>query len=106
MDMNEYQDLAMRTKKRPMPYYYAVLKLTGEAGEVSEKFGKMVRDKAGIMDDNFKQDIVKELGDVLWYIASIADDLGVDLETVASRNVEKLADRQARGVISGSGDNR
>lgn len=105
MDMNEYQKLAMRTKKT-MPFYYPVLKLSGEAGEVAEKYGKLVRDKNGEIDVAFRDDIVKELGDVLWYIASIADDLGVDLETVGERNITKLSDRQARGVLGGSGDNR
>ncbi len=105
MDLNEYQKLAMNTKK-PMPFYYPVLKLTGEAGEVAEKYGKLVRDKNGIVSIEFVDDMVKELGDVLWYIASIANDLGIDLNTVGERNIAKLADRAKRNVISGSGDNR
>lgn len=106
MDMNEYQTLALRTKLRPMPWYYAILKLTGEAGEVSEKYGKLVRDKAGQIDDAFVQDIKKELGDVLWYVASAAEDLGLTLDEIAQANVDKLASRQARNVIQGSGDDR
>lgn len=106
MNMNEYQELALRTKLRPMPWYYAILKLTGEAGEVSEKYGKLVRDKAGIIDEAFTADIKKELGDVLWYIASAAEDLGLTLDDIAQANIDKLSSRQQRNVIQGSGDDR
>jgi NTP pyrophosphatase (non-canonical NTP hydrolase) len=75
--------------------------LTGEAGEVAEKVKKMVRD--GTLDT---EGLKKELGDVLWYLAALASDLGVTLEEVAAGNVTKLRSRAERGVIGGSGDNR
>jgi NTP pyrophosphatase (non-canonical NTP hydrolase) len=76
--------------------------LAGEAGEVTEKVKKMLRD--GTVPD--KKEIAKELGDVLWYISALAGDFGISLEEIAQMNYEKLKSRQERNVISGSGDNR
>jgi NTP pyrophosphatase (non-canonical NTP hydrolase) len=110
MDLNTYQKLAMRTKKNipRLHVIYPSLKLAGEAGEVSEKVGKVLRDKEPeyFNTDEFKDAIKKELGDVLWYIASLADDLGITLDDVGATNINKLWSRQERGVISGSGDDR
>lgn len=89
-----------------MKWIYPVLGLTGEAGEVADKFKKIVRDKTGFVSDEDKVEIVKELGDVLWYISAIAGDLGVDLESVAKGNIAKLSKRKAEDKIKGSGDNR
>ena len=86
--------------------YYPVLGLTGEAGEVAEKFKKILRDKDGVVTNEDAQEIVKELGDVLWYITAIASDLGYDLQAVAETNADKLLSRLERNVIQGSGDNR
>lgn len=83
-----------------------VFGLVGESGEVAEKFKKLIRDKQGKMSDEDKQEIVKELGDILWYINSIANLLGSSLEEVAQKNLDKVLSRQARGVSRGSGDNR
>lgn len=83
-----------------------ILGLVGESGEVAEKFKKLIRDKQGKLTDEDKAEIIKELGDVLWYITTIAYLMGADLETVAKRNNEKLLSRKARGKIAGSGDNR
>lgn len=83
-----------------------ILGLVGESGEIAEKFKKIIRDKKGKLTDEDKTEIIKELGDVLWYITTIAHLLDSDLETVAKRNNEKLLSRKARGTISGSGDNR
>lgn len=83
-----------------------ILGLVGESGEIAEKFKKIIRDKNGELTEEAKTEIIKELGDVLWYITTIAHLLGSDLETVAKRNNEKLLSRKARGKISGSGDNR
>lgn len=108
MNLNEYQEKAVATAIYPQEYaiIYPALKLSGEAGEVSEKIGKALRDRGGQMPEAFRLELAKELGDVLWYIAAMARDLGLDLETIARMNVEKLADRQKRGVLGGSGDNR
>lgn len=83
-----------------------ILGLVGESGEVAEKFKKLLRDQNGALSDNTKAELVKELGDILWYVNSVAHLLGSSLEEVARLNNEKLASRQKRGVIKGSGDNR
>jgi len=89
-----------------MKVLYPVLGLCGEAGEVAEKVKKVYRDKGGIITEDTKQELKKELGDVLWYISTISRDLGLTLEEVAQANIEKLTSRKARGVIHGNGDNR
>jgi NTP pyrophosphatase (non-canonical NTP hydrolase) len=83
-----------------------VLGLNGEAGEVAEKLKKIIRDKQGIVSDDDKHELAKELGDVLWYIAVFANDLGVSLDQIAQQNLDKLASRKDRGMLGGSGDNR
>lgn len=83
-----------------------VLGLSDESGEVLGKFKKILRDKKGILTDEDKAEIIKELGDVLWYIATVSHLLGYSLEDVARKNNEKLLSRKDRGVLSGSGDNR
>ena len=79
-----------------------VLGLVGEAGEVAEKVKKMVRDNKSIN----QKDIVKELGDGLFYTTAIANYFYSDLQSVMQTNMDKLNDRQLRGVLQGSGDNR
>lgn len=83
-----------------------VLGLVGESGEIAEKFKKILRDKNGKLSTEDKQEIIKELGDVLWYVSVVATLIGGSLEDVAKGNIEKLASRQQRGVLKGSGDNR
>ena len=78
----------------------------GEAGEVQGKIKKIIRDNSGIITPEGIEDIKKELGDTLWYIASMCENLGITLEDVAKTNIEKIHDRNARGVRRGSGDNR
>jgi NTP pyrophosphatase (non-canonical NTP hydrolase) len=117
--MNDYQTAAMRTAMYPSPlmpqadrawlsvsWVYPALKLAGETGEVSEKLGKILRDQHGVMTEDQRVQLKLELGDVLWYIAALARDLGWTLDEVAVANINKLASRAARGVIQGSGDNR
>lgn len=83
-----------------------VFGLVEEGGEVAGKFKKLIRDKNGVLTDEDKKEILKELGDVLWYVNSISSLLGSSLEDVAAGNLEKLASRKDRGVLNGSGDNR
>ncbi|MCC0000859.1 MAG: nucleoside triphosphate pyrophosphohydrolase family protein [Methylobacteriaceae bacterium] len=89
-----------------MRTWYPALKLNGEAGEVAEKVGKAFRDNDGIFDMQRRQDIAKEIGDVLWYCAAVARDLGLSLGDCAIGNFTKLIDRADRDVLGGSGDNR
>lgn len=108
MTFQEYQTAALRTADltRKNELFHLVLGLVGESGEIAEKFKKLVRDKAGDETQIDREDIKKELGDVLWYIAVLSKYLDIPLEDVAKLNVEKLASRQARGTLQGSGDNR
>jgi NTP pyrophosphatase (non-canonical NTP hydrolase) len=112
MTLTEYQDRARATARYPddAKLLYPVLKLAGEAGEVAEKLGKAMRDGGWApgrpLPDETRRALVHELGDVLWYVASVAVDLESSLDEVAEANVAKLADRAERGVIHGSGDRR
>ena len=83
-----------------------ILGLAGESGEVMEKFKKLIRDRQGKITDADRAESIKELGDVLWYVNSVAHLLGSSLEEVARLNNDKLASRQQRGQLHGSGDNR
>tara|TARA_A200000113_G_scaffold159744_1_gene144485 strand:- start:475 stop:819 length:345 start_codon:yes stop_codon:yes gene_type:complete len=83
-----------------------VMGLCGEAGEVSEKFKKLLRDSGGNMTEEFKQEVAKELGDVLWYINALSKKLDISLEEVAQANINKIESRRARNVQHGNGDNR
>ena len=87
-------------------FIYPVLGLCGESGEIAEKIKKVIRDEGGVASDLKKEEIKKELGDVLWYISQIATELGLSLDAVAKANIEKLQSRLERNKISGSGDNR
>lgn len=83
---------------------YTILGLTNEAGEVAGKYKKYLRDNTPEMELN--EALADELGDVLWYAAELATNLGISLSRIMERNVIKLKDRQARSVIGGSGDKR
>lgn len=111
LSLNDYQERAAETAIYPHKgefkgLAYTVLKLAGEAGEVAEKLGKNIRDHNGEQDEQFRQEMKKEIGDVLWYVAAIAGELGFTLEEIAHANLVKLASRKERGVLGGSGDNR
>ena len=106
MNLDEYQERAGQTAIYPEGLNYPILGLAGEAGELCNKYKKILRDKGGEADINDMGELAKELGDVLWYVAQIATELGTDLETVARINLMKLEDRHNRGVIGGSGDDR
>ena len=109
MTFEEYQKESRRTALYPNKdnnFVYPTLGLSGEAGEVAEKIKKVLRDKGGVMDDATREEIKKELGDVLWYVAQIASELGLSMEDIADTNIKKLLSRLERGVIGGNGDNR
>ncbi len=109
MTFDEYQKLSRTTAIYPNKdsnFVYPVLGLTGEAGEVAEKIKKIIRDHGGIASDDHKQEIKKELGDVLWYVAQISTELGLSMKDVAAANIEKLFSRMERDQLHGKGDNR
>ena len=109
MTFEEYQKESRKTALYPNKdnnFVYPVLGLCGESGEIAEKIKKVIRDEGGIVDENKKEEIKKELGDVLWYISQIATELKISLSEVAKVNIEKLQSRLERNKISGSGDNR
>ena len=105
MTLNEYQEAAYATAVYPdsSSLTYPVLGLAAEAGEVAGKLAKFYRGDRAAVD---KHALIDELGDCLWMIAAAAEDLGVSLHHVAKRNLEKLRDREARGVLKGDGDKR
>jgi NTP pyrophosphatase (non-canonical NTP hydrolase) len=109
MNFNEYQQKSRRTAAYPaigQPIIYPTLGLVNEAGEVAGKVKKIFRDKGGHISEAERHALKAELGDVLWYLAQLATELGLSLEEIAEHNLEKLLDRQQRGVIGGEGDNR
>lgn len=109
MTFEEYQKESQKTARYPVigaPYVYPTLGLVGEAGEVAEKVKKILRDHGGVLDEEKKNEITKELGDVLWYLAQLAVTLDISLEEVAQKNLEKLFSRKERGVLHGDGDDR
>jgi NTP pyrophosphatase (non-canonical NTP hydrolase) len=85
---------------------YLALKLNGEAGELAEEIGKALRDDDGFVDTERMERIIKELGDVQWYVAEIASEMNIRLSTIMQMNVDKLRDRDERGVLGGSGNDR
>lgn len=132
MDFNTYQKKAHETAIYPeLPAIsadnqmriinvplYPFLKLSGEAGEIIEKIGKVIRDQNSYLPESERinlefptyrigvEDIIKELGDELWYISEICTRLGITLDWIAITNIEKLSKRAKENTIHGSGDNR
>lgn len=124
MDLNEYQKLTGTTavygssvarmvaeKNRlgmetSLCLIYTAIKLNGEAGEIAEHIGKMIRDDRGFLTDERREALIKELGDVLWYASQMAIELGMPLNEVAVQNIMKLQSRKDRGVLKGSGSER
>ncbi len=113
MDFNEYQKQSRVTATYPnigdnVPYI--TLGLVGESGEVAEKVKKLIRDydfkHVSDINDEQKKELIKELGDILWYIAQFATELDVTLEHVAHTNIEKTHSRLERQQLHGNGDNR
>lgn len=110
MTFDEYQAKALTTAhKHPdslMDKTIWAMGISGEAGEVIEKWKKIVAYKEGKTTQTDLDELAKELGDVVWYIAVMAHSLGLSLDDIMQRNLDKLASRQKRDVIKGQGDNR
>jgi len=109
MNLDEYQRESRRTAIYPAighPVVYPTLGLANEAGEVAGKIKKIFRDKNGAIGDAERAALQAELGDVLWYLAQVATELGLSLDDVAAANLEKLRSRQQRGTLGGDGDVR
>lgn len=108
LEMDAYQSVAATTAKYPegRGLEYVVLGLASEAGEVAGKLKKAIRDEGGVITPERRQQLISELGDVLWYCAMIALELNTTLSSVAQQNMDKLLDRNTRGVIGGDGDKR
>lgn len=110
MTFDEYQKRAITTAlftgDEFMDLLHWTLGVGGEAGEITEKIKKIVRDKHGEINETDREDLMKEVGDVLWYLAVLARHLGYSFDEVAETNLAKLKSRQVRGKLSGKGDNR
>jgi NTP pyrophosphatase (non-canonical NTP hydrolase) len=109
MDFNDYQTKSRKTAGYPaigQPVIYPTLGLVNEAGEVAGKIKKIFRDKKGVINETDRDALKAELGDVLWYVAQVATELGLSLDEIAEYNIAKLLDRLERGKIKGDGDNR
>jgi len=106
LNFKDYQRLALTTAAYPRGIYYPALGLGAEAGETLNIIKKVMRDHNNFVTQQTRECLADELGDVLWYLAALCTELGLDLATVARVNLEKLDDRARRGVIQGSGDKR
>jgi len=113
VNANDYQKQAITTAYTDPKHADTLMEQTiwamgiaGEAGEVIEKWKKIVAYREGKITQEDKAELAKELGDVIWYIAVLANSLGLSLDDIMQRNPDKLASRQERGAIKGHGDNR
>ena len=104
----DYQRKAHKTAIYPkeLRILYPVLGLCGETGELAEKIKKVFRDDGGIVSVEKKEQVAKELGDIMWYLAEVATSFGLTLGGIAELNLAKLAKRKEQNTLSGSGDNR
>lgn len=113
MNFDEYQEKAAKydlfeatEDLKEVGFIEKVLGLVGEAGETADKIKKLLRDKDGIVSDEDRALVVKELGDTLWYLAAISRYLNTPLSEVAEGNIEKLESRYQRNKLHGEGDER
>ncbi len=108
---DQYQDAAIVTGKGPGVHgsewlWHVAFGLAEEAGEAAGKFKRIFRDDNGELTEERRQEIIAELGDVLWYVAAMCEELSIPMSEVATRNIRKLQSRKERNVLHGSGDNR
>lgn len=110
MRFNDYQKKSRKTAAYPKigghGFLYPAIGLAGEAGELMNKVQKVFRDDGSKLMKEKKEEIASELGDVLWYTAQLATELGISLADIAEGNMKKLQSRKKRGTINGSGDTR
>lgn len=108
MELNTYQNEAMRTAIYPMSnaLAYTALGLSSEAGEVAGKVKKIIRDNNGVLTKETRAALIDEYSDCLWYISEGLRVLDCTLEAAAQGNLNKLESRRQRGVLQGSGDAR
>ena len=108
MDFNKYQETAVSTAIYPDTHriLYPALGMAGEAGEVANKVKKIIRDGTDNLPEDWKDQLASEIGDVLWYCAALANDIGIPLSLIAAQNRDKLLERKQKGTIGGSGDKR
>jgi NTP pyrophosphatase (non-canonical NTP hydrolase) len=109
LELTDYQERSRVTAVYPdagANLLYPTLGLCGEAGEVAEKVKKMIRDDGGVLSAQRRDALAGELGDVLWYVAQLATEAGLDLDAIARDNLDKLRSREGRGMLGGSGDER
>jgi len=109
MNFNEYQKKAFETAIYPNKgnnIIYPALGIGGETGEILEKIKKILRDNNSEISKEKKIELVKEIGDVLWYVAALSTELGLNLGEIAEENIRKLSSRKERNKLHGSGDNR
>lgn len=116
MTLEEYQAFVAGSAVFPkkLGIIYCALKLAGEAGEIAEKIGKLIRDNGAYdeatgmltITEEQRQLLLKEIGDVEWYTTALSAELGSSKSEVLRINVAKLTDRRNRGVLKGSGDER
>lgn len=109
VNLSDYQRRSRATAVYPdagANLTYPALGLCGEAGEAAEKVKKTIRDDGGVLSDERRAALAAELGDVLWYVAQLATEAGLDLDALAEENLAKLLSRQERNVLQGSGDTR
>jgi len=110
MDFKEYQekskktDLKVTINNSNLAYY--ALGLADESGEVAGKIKKLYRDFDGKLTEEYKKEIAKELGDVMWYLTQLSTNLGLSIEEVAQMNIDKLYARMDQNKLKGNGDNR
>ena len=109
MNISDYQKKAWGTAVYPNKgnnLFYPALGLGGESGEVLEKIKKIMRDDNKEITEEKRNELIKEIGDVFWYLAALATELNLDLKDVLEKNISKLNSRKERNVLHGSGDNR